>query len=80
MNLDTARDILLWCLLINYGILLAWFLVFKFAHAWLYQLHGQWFRLSVEQFDSIHYVTMAIYKIAVLLFNLVPYLALWIAV
>jgi hypothetical protein len=51
-------------------------LVFRFAHDWIHRFHGRWFRMSVEQFDAIHYTAMAVYKIGVLLFNLVPYVAL----
>jgi hypothetical protein len=32
--------------------------------------------MPVEQFDAIHYAAMAIYKIGIILFNLVPYAAL----
>lgn len=46
------------------------------AHDSLYRMHAQWFRISVEQFDGAHYIAMAIYKICILLLNLVPYLAL----
>jgi hypothetical protein len=28
MNIETIRRVLLWCTIINYGILLVWFLVF----------------------------------------------------
>jgi hypothetical protein len=34
--------------------------------------------MPVEQFDSIHYAGMAIYKIGIILLNLVPYVALLI--
>jgi hypothetical protein len=78
MTLDAARDLLLWCTVINYAVLLVWFLAFRFAHGWMYGLHGRWFRLSPEQFDAIHYAAMAVYKIGILLLNLVPYLALLI--
>ncbi len=78
MNLAIARDVLLWCTAINYGVLLCWFLVFVFAHDWMFRLHGRWFRLPVEQFDAIHYAAMAVYKIGILLLNLVPYVALLI--
>ena len=76
MTLDAARDLLLWCTVINYAVLLLWFLVFRFAHGWMYRLHGRWFRVPPEQFDAIHYAAMAVYKIGILLLNLVPYLAL----
>jgi hypothetical protein len=44
----------------------------------MYRLHGRWFRLSAEQFDALHYAGMAIYKLGIFLFCLVPYLALLI--
>ena len=76
MNIEILRRFLLWCLGINYGILLLWFAVFVVAHDALYRLHTRWFRISVAQFDTVHYAGMSVYKIGVLLLNLVPYLAL----
>jgi hypothetical protein len=78
MDLHVVRDVLLWCTVINYGVLLCWLLVFIFAHDWMLRLHGHWFRMPVEQFDTIHYAAMAIYKLGILLLNLVPYVALLI--
>jgi hypothetical protein len=57
-----------------------WFLFFTLAHDWVYRFHNRWFRLSVERFDATHYLGMAIYKLAIFLFNLVPWLALHIVV
>jgi hypothetical protein len=76
MNLEVVRRVLLWSTIINYGILLVWFFVFMLAHNWMYQFHGRWFRLSVEQFDMLHYAGMSVYKIGIILLNLVPYFAL----
>ena len=76
MSIAIARDVLLWCAVINYGVLFAWFLFFLLTHDWMYRLHGRWFHLSVEQFDTLHYAGMAIFKIGILLFNLAPYVAL----
>lgn len=78
MTVDVFRSLLGWCAVINYGALLWWFLVFWLAHDWIYRLHSQWFPMPVEQFNAIHYGAMALYKIGVLLFNLVPYVALLI--
>ncbi len=78
MTIDLVRDALLWCFIINIGILLWWFLFFSLAHDWVYQFHGKWFKLSVERFDTIHYASMAFYKICMFVFNIVPYLALCI--
>jgi len=76
MSLERTRNFLIWCTVINYAILLVWFLVFALAHDWMRRLHGRWFRLSDEQFDSLHYAGMTIYKIAILMFNLVPFVVL----
>jgi hypothetical protein len=76
MTVDMMRDALLWCAVINYSILLWWFLVFSLARNWLYRLHGRWFQLPAERFDAIHYAGMAIYKIGIFLFNLAPWIAL----
>lgn len=76
MTIDTVRDVLLWCTVINYGVLVVWFLAFVFAHDLVRRLHGRWFRLSDAQFDAVHYGGMGLYKLGIFLFNLVPYLAL----
>ncbi len=39
-------------------------------------MHRRWFRLAVEEFDMVHYGAMAVYKLGILLLNLVPYVAL----
>ena len=78
MNIETVRRTLLWCAVINYGILLVWFLFFMLGHDWMYRLHSRWFHLSVEQFDTLHYAGISVYKIGIILLNLVPYIALHI--
>jgi hypothetical protein len=76
MNIQMAREVLLWCSIINYGLLVVWFLLLVLLHEWLYRLWGKWFRLSAEQLDAINFAGMVLFKIGVLLFNVVPYVAL----
>ena len=76
MTVELIRDGLAWCAVINIGILLLWFLSFSLAHNWIYQVHRKWFKLSEETFDAIHYASLGFFKMCVLLFNVVPYLAL----
>ncbi|MGH8502531.1 MAG: DUF6868 family protein [Gammaproteobacteria bacterium] len=78
MSIEVTRNFLLWCTVINYGILLVWFLFFAFAHDWIQRIHGRWFRLSGDQFDTLHYAGMAIFKLGIILFNLVPFVVLCI--
>ena len=64
--------------MINIGLLFWWFLLFWLAHDWVYRFHSKMFNVSVEAFDAIHYAGMALFRIGILLFNLVPYCALLI--
>lgn len=76
MTLALIRDALGWCTLINFGFLAFWFLFFMMGRDWIYGYHGKWYQLSPEEFDSIHYRGIAYFKVGIVLFNLVPYLAL----
>lgn len=76
ISIAFLREFLFWCAIVNYAVLICWFLAFAFAHRWLYQLHARWFKISENQFDVIHYSGMAAYKVAVLSLNVAPYIAL----
>ena len=76
MTTNEIKQVLLWCLGLNYAILCMWFGSLFFAHDWIYQLQGRWFKLSVGTFDAIHYGGLYVFKIGIILFNLVPLIAL----
>ncbi len=76
MTVDIFLGILGWSAVINFGLLMWWFLWILFAHDFVYRMHSRWFKVSVEKFDAIHYAGMAFYKITIIVFNVVPYLAL----
>ena len=76
MTLEVIRNMLGWCTLINFGILLLWFVMMVPARGVVHGIHGKMFRLVPEQMDEIHYRLMAQFKMLVIVFCLVPYLAL----
>ena len=78
MTLETVRSALLWCFVINTGLLLWWVLLLTLAHDWVYRVHSKWFKLPVEKFDAIHYAGMMFFKLSIFVFNVVPYCALLI--
>ena len=49
---------------------------FMLAHDLMYRVHGKWLNMSVDKFDTIHYSGMALFKLGLFMFNLVPYFAL----
>lgn len=76
MSSEQLRDALLYCTVINFGLLGLWGLFFLLPHTRLYRLAGRVFRLPAEQFDAINVAGIVFYELGILLFNLVPYLAL----
>ncbi len=76
MTPELLLALLGWATLINFGIFTAWFLAFWLGHGAMHRLHSKWFHLSSETFHALHYGMMAAYKLGIILFNLVPYLAL----
>lgn len=53
--------------------------VFVFVHDWLYRIHARWFRISLEAFNAINYAGVAAYKIGIILFVIVPLIALLVS-
>jgi hypothetical protein len=76
MSVEILSRFLLWCAVVNYALLIVWFLAFLLARGWIYGMHNKLFRVSVEQFNAINYAGIAFYKILILVFNLIPYIAL----
>ena len=76
MTVEIIRDVLAWCSVINLGLLLFWLLWLKLVHDFVYRIHGEWFKLSMERFDALHYGGMLFFKICIFLINIVPYFAL----
>ena len=78
MSIELTRSFFCGARLSTTFLLSVWFLVFTLAHDWMRRLHGRWFRLSYEQLILLHYLGMSIYSIGILLFNLLPFIVLWI--
>jgi len=76
MTVELIMAVLGWCTLINIALLVWWLLFIVVAHDWTRRLHTKWFNLSPERFDTVHYSLMGVFKMGVIIFNLVPYIAL----
>ncbi len=76
MDIALLSRILLWCIVFDFCFLSIWLIMFLSARNWIYRMHTQWFKISEEQFDSMHYAGMAIFKLAAWLFFIIPYLAI----
>lgn len=76
--IEALQSVLGWCAIINFAIVIYWFVMMVFAHDWVYRLHSRWFAMSEERFNAIHYSGMMWYKLASFMFTIVPYFALCI--
>jgi hypothetical protein len=74
--LDGVARILIRCFLGGMGLLVVWFAAYVAAGDWIYQMHSQWFQIPRQTFDAIHYAGMAVTKIAIIIFFLLPWLAI----
>jgi hypothetical protein len=78
MNLtkENIRKFLGWCSIINIGLLPYWILALVFARDWVFWVHTSAVEISKESFAEINYAMMGYFKLAVILFNVTPYLVL----
>jgi hypothetical protein len=70
------QSFLLWSALLNYGVLLVVALLWIAWGQALYRLHARWFHLDRAQCDFAVYLMLGLYKLAIWLLFLVPWLAL----
>ena len=75
-NRDVLAAILIRCFLGGMVLLVVWFAMFVIAGDWIYQVHSRWLQIPRQTFDAIHYAGMAITKIAIILFFLLPWIAI----
>ena len=74
--METIQSILGWCIVINAGLLIWWFLFFTLGHDLMYRVHSRLFKMPVQTFDTFHYAGMAVYKVLIMVFNIAPYVAI----
>jgi hypothetical protein len=79
MKMEIAKNFFLWCTIIDYGILLLWCVLYKAVHSTHYRLTSWWFPVTEEEYDKLNLRGIAVFKMAIIIFNLVPYIALRIA-
>ena len=74
--METLLHTLGWCTLINFGLLaITAFAILCFGQR-LKRLHSRMFNMEESQLQIEYFRYLAQYKILVIVFNLVPYLAL----
>ena len=65
-----------WCSVINIGVLVFTTLVLMLMKDAISSIHAKLFGVNQENLPLIYFGYLGYYKVAILVFNLVPYLAL----
>ncbi len=78
MDVETLRAFFMWCTIINMALLAISFLFCAFAGDLVYRVQCRWFPMPRETFNVVLYSFLGIYKIFLIVFNLVPYVVLLI--
>ena len=76
MNLDQLTQLFKWMTIINIGLFMLSTLLIISLKGFISQLHSKMFGLGEEQISAILYGYLGIYKIAILIFIVVPYISL----
>ena len=75
MDIIIIKTFFMWYSIINGALLVLSFLICAFAGDLVYKMHSKLFPISREAFNVAIYSFMGLFKIFVLVFNLVPYIA-----
>jgi len=78
-SVQTIREVLGWSTVVNGGLLVFSSVLLMFAGAPIKRLHASMFGLSEDDLSRAYFQYLAQYKIAILIFNVAPYLALRIS-
>ena len=76
MDIQTLTTFFMWCTILNLALLSLSSLICVCAGDWAYRIHSKWFSIPREAFSVAIYSFIGLYKIFVIVFNLVPYIAL----
>ena len=75
-SIETIREFLGWCAVINIGLLLLSTIMLMVMRGWLVMIHAKMTGVSEADLPRLYLEYLGNYKILIIVFNLVPYVAL----
>ncbi|NUN96721.1 MAG: hypothetical protein HUU16_11165 [Candidatus Omnitrophica bacterium] len=78
MDLQKLTKFFLWCTILNAGLLILWAVMLVTAMDWVYGLQTAFFPIPRDIFPIVMYAFIGFYKSLVLVFNVIPLVALLI--
>jgi amino acid transporter len=78
MDIETVTRFFMWCTILNLGLLALTSIVCIFFADFSFRMNHKYFSISRETFNVVIVSFIGLYKIVVIVFNIVPYVALLI--
>ena len=75
-SIEVVREFLGWCSAINLGMLLLSTIMLLVMRGWIVNIHAKMTGVSEEELPRIYLEFLGSYKTFIIVFNLVPYIAL----
>ncbi len=76
MDVSKLRTFLGWCCVLNFGLILISSLFLLAGPDWLNEMLAKFLSIPSEGFSGLWFTAIGLYKVLVLVFNLIPYIAL----
>ena len=78
MDIQTLTKFFMWCTILNVGVLTLTSIMCIFFADFSYRMNNRFFSISREAFNVALVCFIGFFKILVIVFNLIPYIALLI--
>ena len=75
-SIDTIREFLGWCSVINIGMLVISTIMLTIMRGWVVKIHASMTGVSETELPCLYFKFLANYKILIIMFNVVPYITL----
>ncbi len=75
-SIETIREFLGWCSVINIGMLLVSTIMLTIMRSWVIKIHASTTGVSEVELPRIYIEFLGNYKILIIILNVVPYIAL----
>ncbi|MCP3872543.1 MAG: hypothetical protein GY699_05215 [Desulfobacteraceae bacterium] len=76
MDFEKLKSFFMWCTIINGAVLILSTLACIIGQDLVYSIQGKLFHISRENFNMAFFSFIGLFKIAWLIFNLTPYIAI----
>ena len=78
MDIQTLTTFFMWCVIMNGALLVLWTTMCILAPDLVYRTQSKWFPIPRETFNVVMYSVLGLFKVLVIVFVIIPSVALLI--